>query len=99
MLQMLHLVINILNHSMSSICSSSRGDVKNMYHMYQRKCSICMELFEARKDYEKICYGCYHKNRVQNHKEEKLKFLSEISYLRKSSKSINQFLIQICYEI
>ena len=38
-----------------------------------------MELFEARKDYKKICYGYYHKNRVQNHKEEKLKFLSEIS--------------------
>ena len=59
--------------------------------MYQRKCSICMELFEARKDYEKICYGCYHKNRVQNHKEEKLKFLSEISYLRIRVNQLTEF--------
>ena len=53
-----------------------------MYYVHQRKCSICRELFEPRKDYETMCYGCYHKNRVQNHKEEKSKLQLKITYLQ-----------------
>ena len=53
-----------------------------MYYVHQRKCSICRELFEPRKDYETMCYGCYHKNRVQNHKEEKFKLQLKITYLQ-----------------
>jgi len=57
--------------------------------MYEKKCDICRGLFNPRNDFETMCYGCYHKNRVQNHKEEKLKFLSEIGYLQNR---VNQFI-------
>ena len=50
--------------------------------MYKRKCPICREYFEPRNGYEKLCYGCYHLNRAQNHKEEKSKLQLQIAYLQ-----------------
>ena len=50
--------------------------------MYERKCPICREYFEPRNEYEKLCYGCYHLNRAQNHKEEKSKLQLQIAYLQ-----------------
>ena len=50
--------------------------------MYERKCPICREYFEPRNGYEKLCYGCYHLNRAQNHKEEKSKLQLQIAYLQ-----------------
>jgi len=50
--------------------------------MYEKKCDICRGLFNPRNDFETMCYGCYHKNRVQNHKEEKFKLQLKITYLQ-----------------
>ena len=50
--------------------------------MYERKCPLCREYFEPRNEYEKLCYGCYHLNRAQNHKEEKSKLQLKITYLQ-----------------
>ena len=50
--------------------------------MYERKCPLCREYFEPRNEYEKLCYGCYHLNRAQNHKEEKSKLQLQIAYLQ-----------------
>ena len=50
--------------------------------MYERKCPLCREYFEPRNEYEKLCYGCYHLNRTQNHKEEKSKLQLQIAYLQ-----------------
>ena len=50
--------------------------------MYERKCPLCRENFEPRNEYEKLCYGCYHLNRAQNHKEEKSKLQLQIAYLQ-----------------
>ena len=48
----------------------------------KKKCDICRGLFKPRNDFETMCFGCYHKNRVQNHKEEKSKLQFQIDYLQ-----------------
>ena len=50
--------------------------------MYERKCPLCREYFEPRNEYAKLCYGGYHLNRAQNHKEEKSKLQLQIAYLQ-----------------
>ena len=50
--------------------------------MYEKKCDICRGFFKPRNIFETMCYGCYHKNRVQNHKEEKFKLQLKITYLQ-----------------
>ena len=50
--------------------------------MYEKKCEICRGLFKPRQDFETMCYSCFHKNRVQNHKEEKSKLQLKITYLQ-----------------
>ena len=50
--------------------------------MYEKKCEICRGLFKPRQDFETMCYSCYHKNRIQNHKEEKSKLQLKITYLQ-----------------
>ena len=50
--------------------------------MFQRKCSICRELFEPRKDYEKMCYGCFHTNMIEKLRGEKSKLQLKITYLQ-----------------
>ena len=60
--------------------------------MYERKCPLCREYFEPRNEYEKLCYGCYHLNRAQNHKEEKSKLQLKITYLQDQ---INQLLSEL----
>ena len=58
--------------------------------MYERKCPICREYFEPRNEYEKLCYGCYHLNRAQNHKEEKSKLQLQIAYLQDQNNRLVQ---------
>ena len=50
--------------------------------MYEKKCVICKGSFKPRQDFETMCYSCFHKNRVQNHKEEKSKLQLQIACLQ-----------------
>ena len=54
-----------------------------------RRCPICSDEFEPRNGFERLCYGCYHANRIQDLREQvsilKLQKQRLLDYINQSS--------------